>query len=86
MSASAPPAVGRSPRPALGPAVDPQRLTGDERAERPGEEFDHARHLVDRGDPLERAGLDQALLRHGAGAEERAVRVSPGASVLTVTS
>ena len=46
--------------PALGAAVDPQHLAGDEGAERAGEELDDPRDLVDRADPLERAVLDQA--------------------------
>ena len=33
-------------------AVDPQDLAGDERPQRAGEQLDHARDLVDRGDAI----------------------------------
>ena len=47
---------------ALPAAIDPQHLSGDERAERAGKHLDHPRHLVDGGDTVERAGLDQFTL------------------------
>ena len=73
-------------RPALSAAVDPQHLARHERAKRPGENLDHARDLVDGGDPVERAGFDQPLLIDRARARKRPVRVSPGAMQFTVMS
>ena len=51
-------------RPALGPAVDPQGLAGDEFSHGSGEEFDDSGHLVDHRDSLEGSRLSEAALFH----------------------
>src|SRR6478735_8251267 len=59
-------------RPALPAAVDPQHLAGNEGAHGACEKFDNARDLVDRRDPVERAGLDHSVGVDCARSEEAA--------------